>query len=534
MNDAADISDAAPADPLKIVISLPYLFSYRDFLFTPVWEEMARRTDVRFFIVRKNREIAQIVEERGCANIASIGLRPGRVAEKGLGRVFRAAPRIGRGVAAFDKEYAIPSLIYRFTAINGLSNRAIRAAKSPEEQHMQTGFYDYRKGEAVGRPFALSRAVFSLLYRAHHAAGAVARRPQGVEFENDLKPDVFVLGRVHFSDAAMWTRAMRRMGVPVMGIVSSWDHPTTKGPTVRGINHFVVSSRRMVEEMTGLHGIPEARITQVGKVQMDPYRDSAGLMSRTELFRELGLPEDCRLVTLGTNNKGLKEHEVSIAAHLARSVREDRYGRVGLLIRTHPQDVEWERDFAHLAFPGKVVCLRACGFGAGEGVSMDAGLRDQRLLASLMKHSSVVIQSRGSLALDAIAFDTPVIALAFDGDLKRLPNDSFVHEYAYEHYKPIVRARGTWMVGSYAALDRAVLGYLKDSSIHAEGRVLTRREQVEPLDGKASFRTVDCMVRCARLAREGALPRPDWSYSGMGDTAWASRQACSVEDFVER
>ena len=36
--------------PLKIVIYLGYHFSVRDFLFTPVWDEMVKRTNVIFYL----------------------------------------------------------------------------------------------------------------------------------------------------------------------------------------------------------------------------------------------------------------------------------------------------------------------------------------------------------------------------------------------------------------------------------------------------------------------------------------------------
>lgn len=47
------------------------------------------------------------------------------------------------------------------------------------------------------------------------------------------------------------------------------------------------------------------------------------------------------------------------------------------------------------------------------------------------------------------------------------------------------------MLGSYEELDRAITGYLGDSTIHFEGRKIVREEHMKPLDGKASQRLVD-------------------------------------------
>jgi len=267
-------------------------------------------------------------------------------------------------------------------------------------------------------------------------------------------------------------------------------------------------------------------------VQMDMYTDPSVFSSRCDFLKELGVPADHRLVTFGTNTIGLKEHEVSIAQELSKDFANGRYGKATLLLRTHPQDVNWERDFLYLARPPWVVCLSACSFGSRATNSISHGGDDLILLANLMKHSDVVIQSRGSLALDAIAFDTPVISLAFDGDLVRAPNDSFLLEYGFEHYKPLVAAQGTWMVGSYRALDQAIREYLRDPAIHSEGRRVIRDEHIEPLDGEASRRLVDYLVESATKARAGTLPEGDWDYTGLGDVTWSSRQTCDIRDYV--
>jgi CDP-glycerol glycerophosphotransferase (TagB/SpsB family) len=186
-----------------------------------------------------------------------------------------------------------------------------------------------------------------------------------------------------------------------------------------------------------------------------------------------------------------------------------------------------------LANPPWVICRNAFSFGAQAEDTISRGDDDQIVLANLMKHSDVVIQSRGSLALDAIAVDSPVISLAYDGELARLPQDSFLLEYNYEHFQPIVAAEGTWLVGSNDALDQAIRAYLRDPTIHAQGRWIVREDHLEPLDGRASKRLIAYLVEAARRARAGELPDGDWAYRGLGDVTWASRQACDVREFVQ-
>ena len=524
----------------RIAIALPYLFSVRDFLFTPVWEEMAKRKDVRFFLLCNNAEARKLISRRDCPNISNVS--PVRSSPSGknrkslLRRVLRRDLLTRIWIRLFqwlDESYFFDSLGYRFTAANGFSHyRIIKGKGSGERKRFQT-FHAYRKGEIVGYPFPKSTLMFRLLFELRYGFLNLARKEDIISLQN-LEPDLFVFGRLHTKTTAYWARALRRLEIPAIGIVASWDHPTIQGPTPCGMSGYAVASRRMVEEMSDLHGIEAEKICQVGKVQMDVYKDQSVFGSREDFLKELGIPPDHYLVTFGTNTTGLKEHEVSIAQRLAQHFVNGYYGKATLLLRTHPQDVNWERDFLSLAKPPWIVCLNACSFGSRAADSLSRGKDDLVMLANLMKHSDLVIQSRGSLALDAIAFDTPVISLAFDGDLVRAPNDSFLLEYGYEHFKPLVAAQGTWMVGSYEALDQAIREYLRDPSIHTKGREVIRHQQIEPLDGQASQRLVDYLVESARKAREGTLPEGDWDYTGLGDVTWSSRQTCDVRDYVQK
>ena len=521
---------------LRVAITLPYHFCVRDFLFTPVWEEMAKRSDVDFLFLHNNAETTRLISKCGCPNISVPARRVNNPPKSFLKRILRrdlATLLWMLGFRWLDDKYLYDSLSHRFAVLNGLSHYRIRQGKSPEERKRQQSFFIYRKGDSVGCPFPGSSALFRFLYKLRHGFLNIASRDD-MAFLQNLKPDLFVLGRLQFPVTAHWGRALRHLGIPTIGIISSWDHPTIQGPLSRGMSGYVVASRRMADEICGLHGIDRAKVCQVGKVQMDQYLNPAIFSSREDFLREMGVPPEHHLVTFETNTTGLKEHEVSIAQKLAEDFINGVYGKATLLLRTHPQDLNWERDFLSLAKPPWVLCFSASSFGSRKTDSLSRGQDDQVILANLMKHSDIVIQSRGSMALDAIAFDTPVISLAFDGDLVRPSNDSFLLEYAFEHYKPLVAAQGTWLVGSYGELDRAIRRYLSDPTIHSKGRKIIREEHIEPLDGKASQRLVDYLVESARKAREGTLPVGDWGHTGLGDVTWASRQICNVQDYVQK
>ena len=156
-----------------------------------------------------------------------------------------------------------------------------------------------------------------------------------------------------------------------------------------------------------------------------------------------------------------------------------------------------KRDFQHLHDPPRVIVSKANSFGHLSDEEGSNPADDIRFLANLLKHANVVIHSGGSLVLDAVTFNTPVIYIGFDGDLQLPEVDRWIVRYELEHIRPVIDSEGIWLVGNYDELDRAINGYLANPGLHDQGRKRIRGDHLEPLDGRASERLVDIIVRFA-------------------------------------
>lgn len=511
--------------PLRVVIEVPYLFSVRDFLFTPAVEAMKSHSDIHFYFMTWNDLAIDRIKEINAPNIHLLPITDGKQAWHKLLSAF-----LIKQARRFNDQYLYHSLNYRFSSINKLAHWKVRKNKSNSEQKRFQVIHEYSKGERAGFPFPNSHSLFKFFFWLHHVFSIPY--PFTKSSLANLSPDLFVFGRIQWPTVTYRLNALIDLDIPRIGIVASWDHPTTKGPIPRGLSGYIVASKRMKDELVELHQLASEKVIHVGKPQMDIYRSSLHQITRSELLQILELPADRKVVLFGTNTTGWKEHEVSIAKWLADRFNEQEYGQTTLIIRTHPQDVDWERDFKSLEKLPYVKCIQAHSFG-GRTSDDSSGDSDTLLLKGLMEHSSIVIQSRGSLALDAIAFNTPVISLAFDGDLDRPFNDSFLQEYEFEHYKPLVRAEGTWMVGSYKTLDEAIRAYLKDPTVHETGRRIIQSEHIEPIDGNASWRMINFIADAAHKARTGKLPSADMDHSGIGNQQWHTNQAINLLDYLD-
>jgi CDP-glycerol glycerophosphotransferase (TagB/SpsB family) len=488
---------------LRILIHLPVLYSVRDFLYTPVWDEMLAQKEVEFILVGGGKIVKEAVDRRNPRNITCLeslnSLRKQGTISDNSFIPRRLREFIIRNSDYLNDRYVFDATKLRFAACKNLPHYEIMKAKSTKEQNrFQLAFFDYRNGLSLAEPWPRSFLLFRLFKTFRDKILYCLARVEDIAGVKDMNIDLAMFGRYDLPlRLYYWRKVFKTANVPVVSLVGSWDHPTTKGPLPSGIKHFITASAHMLHQMTSIHGISDKQVSHIGKVQMDHFTDPDFPLQREVLMTELGLPVDWRFILFATNTTGLNEHEVSIARRMAKWVEENAFGEnVALVIRCHPQDLNWERDFKVLDNKIRIRCLAASAFGV-LGDSSENFMRDQCYLASLLKHTDVLIQSRGSIALDAAAFDTPIISLNFDGELERTKADSFSRENEYAHYKPIMDSGGTWIVSSFEELMSAILGYLKNRKLHQKGRAIIRQEHIEPLDGKASQRLVQKLVDLA-------------------------------------
>lgn len=506
-----------------VLVSLPFHFAVRNVLYTPLVHAMASRQDVRWVLVTPRAGDGEAVAKLGYSNVihdfqadapesaSRPSYRPGEIA---------GSPRRQRWRTKFhnwDKEYLFDSLCYRFHHLNDLAVLRIRERMSPAQQELERVYSNFVR-PALGRPLANSRAMYRMLFRLRHAGWMPSEITWTEHLFRRYEPDLLVHTRAQWRTGLPFTTAARRRGIPIVSVIQSWDQPTTKGFIPPGANVYVVGSRQMAEELPRYHAVDPRRVENCGHTYADNYKAPGYIEERGEFMWRMGLNPAARMIVLCTNLATMKAHEIDIARRMAKLVVDGAYGLDALLyIRAHPQDTKWKEDFGSFAAEGRVVVRSASGFGyvrkdAGDEVE---GEQDMRDLANLLAHASVVVNTRSSITLDAVAVDTPVICLAFDGDRTCPATDSVRVRYDFEFFRPLVDCGATWLVESYEALDAAIKGYMADRSLHAAGRAKARQDHFEPFDGRASERLVGLVGSFLEGKVSGVRTKGDWSRSGI-------------------
>jgi hypothetical protein len=467
---------------------LPNSMVIRNVLEAPVLAELAARGELEIAVLTPYAANAAAVAALGAVQVRWVDLtRPAIGAGLGYGGPAAVAARLLQRAAArlLRPWVGFPQLVYRFNQVQGFAGHRQKMALPPAEREREARAGNYAD-PALGRPLPGSRALLELIYRLHYARWY--GEPLVEAFCDGFRPDLMVLHHLQNEVVRPWANAARRRGVPVLGVVGSWDQPTTKGPLVAGVDRYLVQSRRMREELRLYHGVPEERVEVTGWPQMDVYRRPGVIGPREELLAELGLPPGRRFILLGANSPRLGAHEPPVAAFLAQGLAAGDYGPdCSLVIRPHPKDGAWRERFGHLHAPPLVVVT-------------PPELGRLHFLANLLTHAGLLLASFGSICLDAIALDTCVVNLVFDGGLEVPAHRSVAQWKDLDHYRPVVASGAMRLVASFDELAQAVAAYLDDPSLDATQRALCRAEQLEPLDGRSSHRVAQAIARMAGLA----------------------------------
>jgi CDP-glycerol glycerophosphotransferase (TagB/SpsB family) len=116
-------------------------------------------------------------------------------------------------------------------------------------------------------------------------------------------------------------------------------------------------------------------------------------------------------------------------------------------------------------------------------------------LAELMKYTAVNVNVASTITIDAAALDTPVVNVAFDGQVTKPYLESCARYYDYEHYKRIVDTGGVRIARNTDEMMQAIQAYLDDPSLESEGRRRIREEQCWKLDGNSGRRIAEYLIR---------------------------------------
>ena len=346
--------------------------------------------------------------------------------------------------------------------------------------------YPFLDTERAG-PLPRWRSVESLMTRWHlssrrHVPAALMRRMRA-------ECDAIVFTNPQTQASTPFLAAGRRLAIPAIGYIASWDHPVGKGVVSPHLDLYVVQNETMREDLRRFHGIDPVRVTVTGWPQTDVYHRQRPRSQYEELLGRIGLPTDKPVVLYAGNAPHNMPYEPNLVARLVAWWRESgAHERFSLLFRPHPYDEEARERFrAAREDPDAAVQQRSW--------------TDFEDLATLLQHVDCVVANAGTIMLEALVNDRPAVCVMFDEGAPEGRSWADLNVTG-EHYRKLLESEAFLRADDFDQLVDAIERSLAEPDELESERRKVADEVVGEVDGLAGSR----VVAAIRASVESAAP----------------------------
>jgi hypothetical protein len=307
-------------------------------------------------------------------------------------------------------------------------------------------------------------------------------------------PDLLFATSPFLFDQPAVVAIAKRLGIPTLAFVPSWDNPSMRSRMVFKYDGYIVWSEQTKRDLQ--HFYPYTRsapIYVVGAPQFDVFLNPRFHQTRREFAASQGLSADKPIIVhaLGSPNL-VREHHAALA--LAAKVSQGALGDVQLLVRPHPIHDNAELGERLRKYYPRVVLQQTCE----PGTPLVARSQDESQIVewiNTFRHADVVVNLCSTVAVDAAIFDRPVVNLNYDPEPGQ-PRQGLVKDSneKWTHFKPIAQSGGVWLVNNEDEMLAAIKGYLRDSSLHREKRRWIVDYVCGHIDGRCGERMAEAIL----------------------------------------
>ena len=290
-----------------------------------------------------------------------------------------------------------------------------------------------------------------------------------------------VLANIQMHAVVPFIVGARRMGLPLVGHVASWDHTVGKGIVSPHLRRYIVQNDVMRDDLVRYHGIDNDRIVVTGWPQTDVFHRKRPREVYERLVRALGLDPSRPVVLVMGNTPTNAPYEKRFVERLVAWWEESNaVSRFSLLFRPHPRDREWrERFAAALSREGAAV--------------QEPSFTDLETLAALLQHGECVVTNAGTILLDALVNDRPTVCVLYDEGAPA--GESWaVKNVSGEHYRQLMASDAFYRAERFEAVVAGIERGLAQPAELGPERASAAREVVGEVDGHAAERVVRAVV----------------------------------------
>jgi CDP-Glycerol:Poly(glycerophosphate) glycerophosphotransferase len=295
---------------------------------------------------------------------------------------------------------------------------------------------------------------------------------------------LIALGNMQMHSVVPFVVAARRLRLPVVGNIASWDHTVGKGIVAPGLRRYLVQNDVMRDDLLRYHGIDGDRIVVTGWPQTDVFHRRRSHADYEAVLRGLGLDPARPLVLVMGNTPTNAPYEGRFVERLVAWWDETGAAeRFSLLFRPHPRDRAWRERFA-------------AGLSRTGTAVMEPSFTDLETLAVLLQHGDVVVSNAGTILLDALTNDRPAVCTLYDEGAP--PDESWaLKNVSGEHYRPLFESNAFYRATRFEEVAEGIGRALAHPDELAAERARVVRLVIGTVDGRAAERVADAIMSAA-------------------------------------
>jgi UDP-N-acetylglucosamine:LPS N-acetylglucosamine transferase len=343
----------------------------------------------------------------------------------------------------------------------------------------QNWFLDPNRSGPLPRSERLDRALTAWHYgRLRYVPAPLAERLRRE------RPAV-ALANTQMHSIVPFVVAARRLRLPVVGHIASWDHTVGKGIVPPGLLRYIVQNDVMREDLVRYHGVERERIVITGWPQTDVFHRRRPRSDYERVVNDLGLEPSRPIVLVMGNSPTNAPYERQFVERLVSWWEQSgSAGRFSLLFRPHPRDREWRERF------------NAAKFREHAAVQ-EPSFTDLETLAVLLQHGDAVVSNAGTILLDALVNDRPAVCVLYDEGAP--PGESWAFKnVSGEHYKSLIESDAFYRADSFDEVIAGIERALERPAELAAERARVAHDVVGTVDGRAAERVAEAVVEGAR------------------------------------
>jgi hypothetical protein len=344
---------------------------------------------------------------------------------------------------------------------------------------LQPGHQNWFLDPELAGPLPLGAPLDPILMRWHYGRLRYLPSPL-LRRLNEERPAV-VLANIQMHAVVPFIVGARRVGVPLVGHVASWDHTVGKGIVSPHLNRYIVQNDVMRSDLVRYHGIDAARIVVTGWPQTDVFHQKRTRQEYEQVVRGLGLDPSRPVVLVMGNTPTNAPYEKRFVERLVAWWEESgAASRFSLLFRPHPRDREWRERFA-------------AGRSRKGTAVQEPSFTDLETLAILLEHGDCVVTNAGTILLDALVNDRPTVCVLYDEG--GAPGESWaLKNVSGEHYRRLMASEAFYRANRFEDVVAGIERGLAQPAELASERARAAREVVGQVDGHAAERVARAVV----------------------------------------